>query len=369
MSRVGSSPGIPLALLVAWLPSCAPGAPPLPGSLPVARTPPTRLVTSEQRSGTEALLQAVSPVSEEVVWVSGHEATVVVTVDGGATWSATVADLGDPTLQLRDVAAFDASTAFVMSSGTGAQSRIYRTDDGGASWRLQYRADHPQAFLDCMDFWDPDHGLAYGDAVDGVPFLLRTEDGGGSWTRVPAAALPPALEGEGGFAASGTCLVTGPGGRAWVATGNADRARVLRTGDSGATWTVTDAPVVAGSASGLATIQVRGEVGVALGGVIGNDTLRSDNVALSRDGGRTWFPGGRPAMPGPVYGSALVPGAEGLVVAVGPRGLDWSADGGATWQGGDGVTRWAVAFASGRAGWAVGPRGRITRLGFETGAR
>ena len=72
--------------------------------------------------------------------------------------------------------------------------------------------------------------------------------------------------------------------------------------------------------------------------------------------------GGLLAMAGPVYGSALVPGAPHFVVAVGPRGMDWSTDGGATWRSADTLTYWAVGFASENAGWAVGPAGRVVKL-------
>ena len=324
-----------------------------------------RLVIEARAVATDALLQAVSPVDDLVIWMSGHDATYAVTDDGGERWRVrTVPEAG--VLQFRDVAAFDSRRAYLMSSGAGEQSRIYRTDDGGERWTLQYTAGHPDAFLDCMDFWTPEVGLAYGDAVDGTPFILRTEDGGGHWNRVRAETLPRALEGEGGFAASGTCLIAGHEGRAWIATGNADRARVLRTEDFGATWSVADGPVVAGGASGLATIAMADDgAGIALGGAIGNDSIRTQNVAVTEDFGATWSVGGDLTMPGPVYGAALAPGRPGLVVAVGPRGVDWSADGGLSWQPGDTRTHWAVAFTPDGTGWAVGPQGRVHRLRFE----
>ncbi len=325
-----------------------------------------RLESSAQTSGTGALLQAVSPVDGQVVWVSGHDGTYARTADGGRTWSADVM-VGGEKLQFRDVTAFDESTAYLMSSGNGDQSRIYRTDDGGDTWRLQYVADHPEAFLDCMDFWDLERGLAFGDVVDGVPFLLSTNDGGDTWTRVPAEALPAAQEGEGGFAASGTCLVVGLDGRAWIAAGNAARSRVLLTRDWGDSWSVAEVPVVGGTGAGLTTIRVaRGGNGIALGGIIGGDSLRVDNVAVTEDHGASWSLGGRLAMAGPAYGSALVdlPSGATAAVAVGPRGMDWSPDTGATWQRADTLTYWAVAFADSGAGWAVGPEGRIVRLAF-----
>ena len=325
--------------------------------------PSRELTLTPQSSGTGSLLQAVSAVDERVVWVSGHDGVYVRTEDGGVTWqAATVPEAG--VLQFRDVEAFDERSAYLMSAGTGELSRIYRTDDAGASWTLQYVADHPSAFLDCMGFWSPDRGLVYGDAVDGVPFVLRTEDGGSTWARVPAGALPAALEGEGGFAASGTCLTTGEGGRAWIATGNGARARVLMTEDWGEAWTAVDAPVAGGEGAGLTTVHVLSDgSGIALGGVIGADTLHTSNVALTLDGGTSWRPGGRLVLAGPVYGSELLAG--GMAVAVGPGGLDWSDDGGRSWRRGDARTFWAVDFAAPGSGWAVGPEGRIVRVGLE----
>lgn len=320
-------------------------------------------------SGTESLLQAISPVDSTVVWVSGHRATYARSLDGGETWSAGVVP-GDSSLQFRDVAAFDDATAYLMSAGTGDASRIYRTDDGGTSWTLQYTADHPEAFLDCMDFWSVDRGLVYGDEVDGVPFILMTEDGGANWSRVPAAGLPPALDGEGGFAASGTCLETGPDGTAWIATGAGERPRVLRTSDYGTTWEVADAPVAAGPSSGLTTIRMgTGGRGYALGGSIGSDSVRVDAVAATSDGGRTWSVPGALAMAGPVYGAALAlerPAGD-VLVAVGPRGLDWSTDSGRSWTTAESTTYWAVDFVHERRGWAVGPGGRITVLTLRPG--
>jgi photosystem II stability/assembly factor-like uncharacterized protein len=319
-----------------------------------------------QSADTEALLQAVSPVDAQIVWASGHEATWLRTTDGGQIWSVGVMEDAEQ-LQFRDVAAFDANTAYLMSSGTGSMSRIYRTDDGGETWALQYTADHPDAFLDCIDFWDRDRGLAYGDEVDGLPFILGTDDGGATWTRIPAEGLPVAQEGEGGFAASGTCLVVGDAGRAWIASGNAERARVLAREDWGRTWSAVDVPVVSGGGAGLTTIQMAGDgMGIALGGVVGSDSVWTDDVALTSDGGATWILGGRPVMAGPVYGSAWVETDEGpAVLAVGPRGVDWSPDAGRSWQSVDTLTHWAVAFADPGAGWAVGPGGRITALTFS----
>ncbi|RMH16119.1 MAG: oxidoreductase, partial [Gemmatimonadetes bacterium] len=211
--------------------------------------PRADLVLTPQPSGTDALLQAVSAVDTSLVWVSGHRGVVLRTTDGGATWTRLATPAGD-SLQFRDVDAFDERTAALLSAGPGTLSRLYRTRDGGATWTLQFLMDHPDGFLDCAAFWDADTGFAYGDAVEGVLYVLRTDDGGRTWTRLGAGALPAAQPGEGGFAASGTCAATGPDGVGWIAAGNARRARVLRTDDYGRTWRAADAPLPGGAAAG-----------------------------------------------------------------------------------------------------------------------
>lgn len=325
-----------------------------------------RLVQTAQTSGTDQLLQAVSPVNERVVWVSGHGGTFAVTSDGGESWRARVMP-GADTLQFRDVDAFDDQTAFMLSAGTGELSRIYKTVDGGDTWALQFQNEHPDGFLDCMAFWDSETGVAYGDAVDGELFILRTEDGGESWTRVPAGGLPAAQEGEGGFAASGTCVDTGAQGRGWIATGNGARSRILLTEDFGKNWRAVETPIQGGAAAGLTTVGFVGDdIGFAMGGVIGQDSVRVDNVTRTTDGGMSWQLAGRPRMAGPIYGAAWIPGVPGpALFAVGPRGADYSLDGGLTWLLADTQSYWAVGFASPTAGWAVGPGGRITRFSLQ----
>ncbi|HYJ80009.1 MAG TPA: hypothetical protein VEW03_10430 [Longimicrobiaceae bacterium] len=346
---------VPLLAALA-LAACAPApGPPAPAGPPLLLTP--------QRSGTTALLQAVSPVSDRVAWASGHRGTYVRTTDGGATWTAGTVP-GADSLEFRDVHAVDERTAYLLSAGNGELSRIYKTTDAGRSWTRQFLNRDPRAFFDCFDFWDAQRGVAFSDAVEGRHVVLTTMDGGGSWVRVADAALPAALPGEGAFAASGTCVVARGAGEAWIGTGNSPRSRVLRTGDYGRSWTAVEVPIPAGEAAGIASLAFRdGRHGAALGGDIGDPAGRGDAVALTADGGRSWTRGARPGFPGAVYGAAYAPGARTPVLAaVGPGGLEVSTDGARSWVRADTAAYWSVGFASPRAGWAVGPGGRITRL-------
>jgi len=340
---------------------------------------PATPVIERQTSGTTALLQGVSPVDENIVWVSGHQGTWARTLDGGATWTTGVVP-GADTLQFRDVHAHSADLAWLLSAGSGELSRIYRTDDGGASWTLQWTNDEPDGFYDCVDFWNADRGAVYGDAVEGELRVLRTVDGGAHWTRLAGGVLPEALPGEGGFAASGTCFVTGNAGRGWVATGNAERARVLHTDDWGASWTVFDTPIPGGEGAGLFSVSFRDSLtGVIFGGSLAPpersdeadagvrpDPVTPARVAISRDGGVSWDPVGQPGIEGAIFGGAWVPNSEPpAMVAVAPTGADWSFDEGMTWLALDTASYWGLGFTSPEAGWLVGPGGRVTKVSLR----
>src|SRR5262245_49299345 len=90
-----------------------------------------------QTSGVTGRLRGVSAVSETVAWASGAGGTVLRTVDGGKTWTR-LSVPGAEQLDFRDVDAADERTAWVLSIGKGASSRIYKTTDAGEHWTGQF---------------------------------------------------------------------------------------------------------------------------------------------------------------------------------------------------------------------------------------
>jgi photosystem II stability/assembly factor-like uncharacterized protein len=287
---------------------------------------------------------------------------VVRTVDGGSTWSRVIVPDAEA-LDFRDIEAFDANTAYVLSIGPGDKSRIYKTGDGGKAWTLQFTNPDPKAFYDAIAFWDAKTGVAVGDPVDGHFTVIRTADGGRTWTPVPAANIPPALPGDGAFAASGTCLVVQGSRNSWFGTGGAARARVFRSTDQGLTWSVADTPIMAGTASaGIFSLAFAdAQHGIAVGGDYRLEKEPGDNLAITRDGGATWAFAGTTRLRSFRSAIGYVPGSKGRrLVAVGPAGTDQSADGGATWTplGDEGFHALSIAPRGGTA-WAVGEQGRI----------
>jgi len=325
-----------------------------------------------QPSGVTVRLRGISAASDRVVWVSGADSTVLRTSDGGATWQklTVISDPAD-SVDFRDIDAIDARTAYVLSIGNGPASRIYKTTDAGATWVLQFKNDDAKAFYDAMSFWDADHGIVMGDAIDGRFCIMSTEDGGRNWTRVPANALPPALANEGAFAASGTNIAVFGKSRAWIGTGAGAKARVLRTQDRGRTWAIADTPLIAGGSAGIFSIAFRdARHGVIVGGDYKKENEAVANLAVTSDGGVTWtlvngLSGFRSAV-------AYVPGVPQrgktpTLVAVGPSGADYSTDDGRTWRPIEGPGFDALSFAPGtRTGFASGARGNLGRLAFDS---
>ncbi|TDI69281.1 MAG: hypothetical protein E2O85_05830 [Bacteroidetes bacterium] len=312
-----------------------------------------------QYSDSTALFIGISVVNESTVWVSGSGGRVVRTTDGGSNWIAGVVP-GADSLQFRDIHAFDSNTAFVLSIGSGTDSRIYRTDDGGETWTMVFQNQDPNGFFDCFSFWDLETGFAVSDSHENEFHLIQTVDGGSTWTRIDPALVPDARDGEGAFAASGTCVVTRPGGLGWFSTGASSvDTRVIRTTDYGQTWSESPTPIRSDSpTSGIFTLSFLDDShGIAMGGEYSASDTLVLNVAITENGGETWTAAGQSNLTGSVYGASFVPNAPTpTVVGVAPTGTDYSTDNGMTWTRIDSSSYWSVAFVHADAGWAVGPK-------------
>jgi photosystem II stability/assembly factor-like uncharacterized protein len=314
-----------------------------------------------QASGVTARLRGVSAISDRVAWASGTNGTVLRTADGGTAWQPLSIPSSEK-LDFRDIDAIDERTAYALSIGPGEASRIYKTSDAGATWTEQFVNRDPKAFFDAMAFWDANRGVAFSDSVDGQFVILTTIDGGRNWSRVPPASLPPALDNEGAFAASGTNVAVVAPNHVWIGTGAAAQSRVLRSSDGGRTWQVATTPLASGPSRGIFSIAF-GDArhGIIVGGDYQKESEAVDNVAVTTDGGATWtavkgLSGFRSVV-------AFVPKAPHTVVAIGPSGSDYSTDNGRTWTALAGAGFHAFSFApSGALGWGVGEKGAIGKL-------
>lgn len=154
-------------------------------------------------SRSEVSFRGLSVVTDKVVWVSGSKGTVGLSKDAGKSWKWMQIP-GFEKSDFRDIEAFDKNTAIIMASGTPAV--ILKTTDGGDNWKVVFRDNRPEMFLDAMDFWDKKRGMLVGDPINGRFVLLETTNGGDSWRMLDSTHCPEAHDSEAVFAASGTSL-------------------------------------------------------------------------------------------------------------------------------------------------------------------
>src|ERR1700730_7459376 len=126
------------------------------------------------------------------VWACGSNGVILLTNDGGKTWKRLHVAGGDA-LDFRSVVALDVKKAFVMSSGNGDKSRIYKTVDGGENWKLEFTDSRKAFFLDALACDAECYALS--DPIDGKFVIVATHNYQ-DWKELPGDGMPAALPGE-----------------------------------------------------------------------------------------------------------------------------------------------------------------------------
>ena len=363
-----------------------------------------------QNSGSTAGLRGIDSVDGKVAWASGTEGTVLKTLDGGAHWQkCAIPDAATDgiTLDFRGVQAWDAEMAIVMASGPGDKSRLYKTTDGCKTWKLLLRNADPDGFYDA--FWLNaiyGEGMLLGDPVKGRFTVLKTEDGGVTWSRDQSKSLElhgdslaafAASNGSIGKASRGEGDTRGPGTDYFpgFVTGGKSGAYLIERWEGRSQqkarfshgryssldllpdWNRRVIPLAAGGDSAGAFALALRYTGspcddcgfgtywhlVAVGG---DYTKPNESVgtaaASSADSGQHWTASTTPPHG---YRSAVQwSQSEKLWITAGTNGSDISRDDGRTWQPLDDGNWNALSLP-----FVVGPNGRIARINPDALAR
>jgi photosystem II stability/assembly factor-like uncharacterized protein len=277
--------------------------------------------------GTASNIRGVSTLNDSLVWVSGSHGWYAKSEDAGKSWQWKQLK-GYEKLDFRAIKVLDKGTVVMCNAGSPAY--IFKTTDGGENWKIVYTNRDSLAFIDALDFWDKQNGIALGDPVDGKFMILLTNDGGLTWTQPDKTNLPPALNGEAAFAASGTCLRTFGNTNAYFVSGG-KASRLFQSKNKGKTWSVVEAPMLHGSApQGTFSIAIKDEKNFYIsGGDYERDTLSVKNYFYTLDAGKTWKAS---VYPPRGYRSCIELIDQTMLIATGTSGTDVSTDNGKNWK-------------------------------------
>lgn len=186
------------------------------------------VVVALVEANEELSFRGLHATDDTVVAVGGNKGVFGMSLNGGFHWIFTQIPGADSS-NFRSVYAHDAQRFTLVSAG--APSYIYRTTNGGSHWERTFVDTAAATFLDAVVFADDSLGWVFGDPVDGYFKLLQTVDGGATWVE---ARGPEAIDGEAGFAASGSAMCYA-NDTLFIASGGTV-ARLHYSADSGATW-------------------------------------------------------------------------------------------------------------------------------------
>jgi photosystem II stability/assembly factor-like uncharacterized protein len=300
-----------------------------------------------QSSGTLAWLRAVYFVDEDRGWAVGSKGTLLATTDGGRTWAVRRAPTEDT---LRDVYFVNEQVGwlvcdrsiYLLRTKEEPRSYLLRTTDGGATWtRVEATGADVDVLLMRVAFADNSRGWAFGE----MGALYVTTDGGASWKRqtIPTKYL---LLG-GAFLA---------GGRGWLVGA---RNTILYNPD-GAQWVAGGSPVnVETRFNAVSFVEERRGWAVGERGV----------VLATSNGGRAWLRQ-ESNVDVDLLDVKFIDAGEGWAVGVGGT-IIHTTDGGANWRLEPSGTRHPLerlAVASRARAWAVGFGGTIVNYAASAAA-
>lgn len=215
---------------------------------------------------------SVSAVNERTAFAAGMNSRITRTDDGGATWkpiSLSETSRGDSLLGIHFVDSLQGWTVGIRHSfgrSPALSNRIYRTTNGGRSWVLQTPPrglpDAPDVVLNNVFFINPTTGWVVGSEGS----IYATRNGGTTWTRQNTTTKYNLFR-----------VIFLNENVGYVCGGNLEAGIILKTTDGGTTWRRQLVPTD-GAIRGIAFSDEQN------GWTVGNGGL----ILATRNGGQTW---------------------------------------------------------------------------------
>ena len=316
---------------------------------------------------TSVSFRGIVVSGDGTVWVGGSDATLLKSHDSGKTWISL--QPGVPrSCDFRDVEATISGRIVVMSAGKGPNSRVVVTRDNGRTWRTVLENPDAEGFFNGMAFTKSGFGALVGDPVGGRLTVFVSSDGGLTWKKTQG---PKVIRDEYGFAASGTGIVVDADHKIGIVTGGSRCRYYTRSPDSGA-WSEYDLGMQHGTNSASAfSVAFAGANGVVVGGDHLKPTLADGNVAVTRDGGRTWMV---PKIAMPHKACVVAIGGDRFLTC-GRTGIALTNNGGESWRELSSESFYTMTLAPSTSqdadpvAWLAGADGRVAFMRFKFGLR
>lgn len=308
--------------------------------------------------GQPTSIRGLSVPNDSTVWASGSKGYVAKSVDGGQRFRWLLVS-GYEERDFRDIEAIDSSTAIIMAVDEPAI--ILKTTDGGKSWSKVFEDSTKGMFLDAMDF-NGNEGVVVGDPIDGKVFLAQTNDLGNTWTILKEDIECSQLkEGEAFFASSGSNIlkystVQNLNKKIFVSGGKISRLFVDET-----CYSLSLQQGHSSTGANALDLSPSHRMGIVVGGDFARDKISDSTAVLFSLKKRINFSIPKIQLHG--YRSSLAYISNKKIIACGTSGVDLSTNGGKTWKLIDeGSFHVVKKSKTGQSVFFAGTKGRIGKL-------
>lgn len=268
-----------------------------------------------------SLIDEISVVNDNVIWVSDQTATQFsISTDGGSTWVTKNFPVEIAGTYAGPITATSATTAYVIVS-SGANIGIYKTIDSGDTWVKQTSGfNAANSFIDCIYFFNENDGVAIGDGNQNLMLeIYTTNNGGSTWTMVPAASLPGTVY---DWTLNSNNLIRVHGNTIYVLTGS---DKILKSIDKGLNWTSINTPFTNVDINNV-SFDFRDDNNGLVTSY--NSTTKVTDLYSTADGGANWVKGTSTDV---CANLKYIPSEKAYFSMYSGSGMSYSVDYGVTW--------------------------------------
>lgn len=186
--------------------------------------------------------RAIAPLDSRNAFVGTVQsagAVLFTTTDGGDTWTDVSNRIsGTQPVGVCGMSVVTPRVAYGVGAYYGSATMI-KTTNAGATWTGRSLQPLAETLVD-VHFFDENTGIAVGgtsEQLRGNAVVLRTTDGGSTWSRVYESSRSAGITGEWGWKISFPSPLVGYVSVEYGSNNNGQPAKVLKTLDGGVTWT------------------------------------------------------------------------------------------------------------------------------------